>query len=95
MIWFLLDLNYLDGIEVNCHPLYNGTHFDKLSDRHREILYLYEKALADFDTMKEKQPLPYRTAFSIQTSEDLISFVKQLDIKIKQECLPQRTFLPM
>ena len=28
----LLDLNYLDGIEVNCHPLYNGTHFDKLSD---------------------------------------------------------------
>ena len=61
------------------------TNFDKLSDRHREILYLYEKALADFDTMKEKQPLPYRTAFSIQTPEDLISFVKQLDIKIKQE----------
>lgn len=61
------------------------TNFDKLSDRRREILYLYEKALADFDTMKEKQPLPYRTAFSIQTPEDLISFVKQLDIKIKQE----------
>ncbi|MBQ8431174.1 MAG: hypothetical protein IJX26_04490, partial [Clostridia bacterium] len=61
------------------------TNFDKLSDRHREILYLYEKALADFDTMKEKQPLPYRTAFSIQTPEDLISFVKQLDRKIKQE----------
>lgn len=61
------------------------TSFDKLSDRHREILYLYEKALADFDTMKEKHPLPYRTAFSIQTSEDLISFVKQLDRKIKQE----------
>lgn len=61
------------------------TNFDKFSDRHRDILYLYEKALADFDTMKEKQPLPYRTAFSIQTPEDLISFVKQLDIKIKQE----------
>lgn len=61
------------------------TNFDKLSDRHREILYLYEKALAGFDTMKEKQPLPYRTAFSIQTPEDLISFVKQLDRKIKQE----------
>lgn len=61
------------------------TNFDKLSDRHREILYLYEKALAGFDTMKEKQPLPYSTAFSIQTPEDLISFVKQLDRKIKQE----------
>ena len=61
------------------------TNFDKLSDRHREILYLYEKALAGFGTMKEKQPLPYRTAFSIQTPEDLISFVKQLDRKIKQE----------
>lgn len=23
----LLDLNYLDGIEVNCHPLYNGTYY--------------------------------------------------------------------
>ena len=55
------------------------TNFDKLSDRHREILYLYEKALTGFDTMKEKEPLPYRTAFSIQTPEDLISFVKQLD----------------
>ncbi|MBR2908972.1 MAG: hypothetical protein IKC11_01325 [Clostridia bacterium] len=61
------------------------TNFDRLSDRHKEILYLYEKALDDFDTMKEKYPLPYRTAFSIQTPEDLISFVKQLDIKIKQE----------
>lgn len=61
------------------------TNFDKLSDRHREILYLYEKALVDFDTMKEKHPLPYRTAFSIQTPEDLISFVKQLDRQIKQE----------
>lgn len=61
------------------------TNFDRLSDKHKEILYLYEKALADFDTIKEKHPLPYRTAFSIQTPEDLISFVKQLDRKIKQE----------
>jgi len=61
------------------------TSFDKLSDRHREILYLYEKALSDFDTMKEKYPLPYKTAFNIQTPEYLISFVKQLDRKIKQE----------
>lgn len=61
------------------------TNFDRLSDKHKEILYLYEKALADFDTIKEKHPLPYKTAFSIQTPEDLISFVKQLDRKIKQE----------
>ena len=61
------------------------TNFDRLSDRHKEILYLYEKALADFDTMKEKYPLPYKTAFNLQTPEDLISFVKQLDRKIKQE----------
>jgi len=61
------------------------TNFDKLSDRHREILYLYEKTLTDFDTMKRKYPLPYKTSFNIQTPEDLISFVKQLDRKIKQE----------
>ena len=61
------------------------TNFDKLSDRHREILYLYEKTLADFDTMKGKYPLPYKTSFNIKTPEDLISFIKQLDRKIKQE----------
>lgn len=61
------------------------TNFDGLSDRHREILYLYKKALADFDAMKEKYPLPYETAFNVETPEDLISFVKQLDNKIKQE----------
>ena len=26
----LLDLSYLDGIEVNCHPLYEGTHFEEI-----------------------------------------------------------------
>ena len=60
------------------------TNFDKLSDRHREILYLYEKAIADFDVMKEKYPLPYKTAFDIRTPEDLISFVNQLNREIKE-----------
>ena len=61
------------------------TNFDSLSDRHKEIISLYEKTLTDFDAMKEKYPLPYKTAFNIQTPEDLISFVKQLDRKIKHE----------
>lgn len=26
----LLDLNLLDGIEINCHPLYEGTHSEKI-----------------------------------------------------------------
>ena len=26
----LLDVNYLDGVEVNCHPLYEGTHIEKI-----------------------------------------------------------------
>jgi predicted metal-dependent phosphoesterase TrpH len=26
----VLDLNYLDGVEVNCHPLYDDTHCDRL-----------------------------------------------------------------
>lgn len=61
------------------------TNFDKLSDRHNDIINLYKKALADFDTMKEKYPLPYKPAFNIQTPEDLISLVKHLDRKIKKE----------
>lgn len=27
----LLDTDYLDGIEISCHPLYEGTHISKLS----------------------------------------------------------------
>ena len=27
----LFDLKYLDGIELNCHPLYEGTHFEELT----------------------------------------------------------------
>jgi len=61
------------------------TNFDRFSDRHKEILYLYEKALTEFNTMKEKYPLHYTTAFNIQTPEDLISFVRQLYKKLKQE----------
>ena len=61
------------------------TSFDKISDRHREILYLYEKAIADFDRMKEKYPLPYKAAFDIQSPEDLVSYIKSINHKIKQE----------
>lgn len=61
------------------------TSFDKISDRHREILYLYEKAIADFDKMKEKYPLPYKTAFDIQSTENLVSYIKRINHKIKQE----------
>lgn len=59
------------------------TNFDKISDKHKEILHLYEKAIIDFDIMKERYPLPYKTAFNIQTPEDLISFVIGLDEKLK------------
>jgi hypothetical protein len=36
----LLDLKYLDGVEVNCHPLYDGTHLDELAKiaRDNELL---------------------------------------------------------
>ena len=27
----LLDTEYLDGIEISCHPLYEGTHIDELT----------------------------------------------------------------
>ena len=61
------------------------TNFDKLSDKHNQIIYEYKKALNDFDTMKEKNPLPYKTAFNIRNPKDLISFVKNMDKTMKQE----------
>ena len=61
------------------------TSFCDLSEKHNEILYLYEQALINFETMKEECPLPYKTAFSIKTPEDLMSYVKQLDRSLKQE----------
>ena len=27
----ILDLNYLDGLEINCHQLYDGSHLNYLS----------------------------------------------------------------
>ena len=61
------------------------TNFDGVSERHNEIICLYQKALANFDAMKERCPLPYKTAFDIQSPEELLDFITQLDKKIKQE----------
>ena len=61
------------------------TNFNEISHKHNEILCLYEEALANFEDMKKKYPLPYRTDFNVETPENLISFVNDLDKKIKQE----------
>ena len=61
------------------------TNFSQLSTRHKNIISLYENALADFENMKKKHPLPYRTAFAIETPEDLVAFVKETDQIVKKE----------
>ncbi len=61
------------------------TNFNKLSNRHREVLCLYEKALADFDLMQQQYELPYKTAFDIHTPYELIAYIIKLDKEIKQE----------
>lgn len=32
----LLDIRYLDGVEISCHPLYESTHFEELSKLAKE-----------------------------------------------------------
>jgi len=61
------------------------TNFNKISDKHSEILYFYKKAITNFEKIKKQYPLPYNTAFNIETPEQLINFIKQLDKKLKQE----------
>ena len=61
------------------------TNFDKISDRHVDILKMYEKTISHFDLMKNQYDLPYNTAFDIEKPYDLISFIIKLDKEIKQE----------
>lgn len=59
--------------------------FDGLPERYENIIELYQNAITNFEETKRRFPLPYKTAFDIQTPEELLVFIKQLDCKIKQE----------
>ena len=76
----MLDLNYLDGVEANCHPLYDATHIKKLSN-----LALSNKKLltcgGDFhnDTIRVKCGV-----YIIEGLNDTSSVIKYLEKTNKQ-----------
>ncbi len=76
----LVDLKYLDGVEVNCHPLYDGTHLSELCKIAKENNLLLTCG-GDFhnDT--------HRPTCGVYLKEDLKDCKEIIDYLIKQKSI--------
>lgn len=87
--YYGLDLNVAqflaDEQNILSRIVNKTTNFDRISDKHTEILRLYQGFINNFDEMKQLYPLPYKTAFDVSSPSDLIDFIKKVDKKIKSE----------
>lgn len=76
----VLDLNHLDGVEVNCHPAYDGTHCDELLAIAREAGVIVTCG-GDYHA-----DVPYRPVCGVHvpdevsTSDELVSYLKKTDL---------------
>ena len=72
----LFDLKYLDGVEVNCHPLYEGTHlsvFKKIAEDNNKLLTCGGDYHADIHRVKCGMYLPEW----IKNGVDVGTYLKQ------------------
>ena len=71
----LLDLKYLDGVEINCHPLYDNTHLEFLDNLAKENNFILTCG-GDFhnDTYRVKCGVYFEN--SINNMNDLVEFLK-------------------
>ena len=82
----LQDLAYLDGVEANSHPLYDATHFDRLT----EIAQSRELILTSGGDYHADTHRPHCGAYlpdSIETTEDLCEFLRTtetIDLEIQE-----------
>ncbi len=72
----LLNLNYLNGIEVNCHPLYNGTFYLTIADiaqKHKKLI----TCGGDFhaDTYRPKCGVYFPD--DIKTIQEIVQYLKE------------------
>ena len=58
--------------------LNNPTSFKTITQEHYKILGEYRDALINFREFSKKYPLPYKTAFDIESPQDLITFIDKI-----------------
>ena len=71
----LLDLKYLDGVEINCHPLYDNTHLEFLDNLAKENNFILTCG-GDFhnDTYRVKCGVYFEN--SINSMNELVEYLK-------------------
>ena len=71
----MLDLKYLDGVEINCHPLYDNTHLEFLDNLAKENNFILTCG-GDFhnDTYRVKCGVYFEN--SINNMNDLVEYLK-------------------
>ena len=82
----LQDLAYLDGVEANSHPLYDATHFDRLTEiaQSRELILT---SGGDYHADTHRPHCGTCLPDSIETTEDLCAFLKTtetIDLEIQE-----------
>ena len=72
----LLDLNYLDGVEVNCHPLYDETHLDFLATLAKDNKLILSCG-GDFHNDTHRPKCGVYLSDEINDSLELVDYLKQ------------------
>lgn len=72
----LVDLKHLDGVEVNCHPLYDNTHVDKLSKIAKENGLLLTCG-GDFHNDTHRPTCGVYLSDSLKDCKEIITYLKK------------------
>jgi len=74
----LQDLAYLDGLEANSHPLYDGTHFHRLAQIARSRGLILTSG-GDYHADTQRPRCGTYLPDSVETTQDLCAFLRRAD----------------
>ena len=82
----LLDLNYLDGIEINCHPLYEGTHINELISIAKKNNFIVTCG-GDYhaDTHRPKCGVYFKEVNSIEDIANELKKTKKIELCVQEK----------
>lgn len=75
----LLDLNCLDGVEVNCHPLYDETHVKKLADIAKHNHFILTCG-GDYHADTHRPKCGLYLPDNLETIDEIVAFLKETKI---------------
>lgn len=74
----LLDLKYLDGVEANCHPLYDATHINKLNKIAKENKLLLTCG-GDFHNDTHRAKCGVYLSDNLKDTFEIVSYLKSIN----------------